>query len=88
MYLAFGRIRDFRQYKKYHWYGHLAECTLFSTINAIPTYVIAKDRGASDKEAFKGAAFMVGVYAFGYNLLEGGGFFTNTLCDKDKLKFL
>jgi hypothetical protein len=58
-----------------NWQRYVTEYILFGLSSAAPTYLIAKDRGVSTKDATVRTIMMAGAYSSVYLLLQTGGFF-------------
>lgn len=80
------KISEFGQYRRKGFKNSALECLLFGTINAAPTYIISKNRGANNNTALIETSKMTFIYGIGYILLEAGGYFTNTLYEEAKTK--
>lgn len=80
------KISDFGQYRRKGFKNSALECLLFGGINAIPAYMISKNRGANNNAALIETSKMTFIYGIGYILLEAGGYFTNTLYEEPKTK--
>lgn len=76
------RIQDFGQYRRKGLKNSSLECLLFGMVNATPTYIISKNRGANNNLAIKNAGLMSITYSIMYILLEGGGIFTKNIYKK------
>jgi len=61
----------------------IVESLMFGIINASPTFLLAKNRGADWNEVKNEFGFQTSVFTFGYFVLQFGGFFTHAFRDKE-----
>jgi len=55
----------------------IGETFFFGIVNALPAYLISKDRGIDTHEAIKSSSKICAVYSLLYVFLELGGFFSH-----------